>query len=68
MRNIVKARAFNGFQATLLQIFGKGPKMTVVCGDCHRTFKQRVPYLVNNPCLTCPHCGTANQLSGLRWG
>lgn len=65
--NIVRAKAFNGFRSTILQVVGIGPKMTVVCGKCRRTFSKRIDVAINNPVLQCVHCGSLNELKGLKW-
>jgi phage FluMu protein Com len=38
-----------------------GPKLTINCGNCSNTFKQRVD-VVNFPAVRCPFCGAINKL------
>lgn len=59
--NIVSPKSFKGYNTTLLQIIGKGPKMSVVCGSCGLGFRGRIE-MVDNPPLTCPHCKAVNKL------
>ena len=59
--NIVEAEYFSGFNISIFQLFGLGPKFTIVCGKCLYTFRQRVP-VMDNPTVLCPHCGIINVL------
>ncbi len=58
--NVVWAKAAEGWSTSIAQIFGSGPKITIVCGKCGGAFKQRIP-MVNYPIVSCP-CGQANKL------
>jgi hypothetical protein len=57
----VRPHSFEGFNFSLLQLVGKGPKFTITCGECRVTFKQRIP-MTDNPGVPCPHCGVVNVL------
>lgn len=54
-----------GFNMTLAEIFGIGPKWAITCGTCHGSFKKRLP-LVDYPGIACPYCGIINKLN-LTW-
>lgn len=60
--NTVLPKAFSGFNVSLAQLFGSGPKFTITCGNCSLTFKKRIP-MVDYPGIPCPSCGTINILS-----
>lgn len=60
LKTVVPKNA-KGFNMSLAQIFGSGPKWTISCGDCSVTFKKRIP-IVNEPGIECPHCGAVNVL------
>lgn len=59
---VVAAKSAEGFNFTLLQLFGLGPKWTIRCGWCLNHFTKRIQ-LVNYPTVPCPHCGTSNILN-----
>ena len=50
---------FEGWNVSLTQIFGLGPKWTITCGECGLTFKKRLP-MVSNPGIECQFCGVIN--------
>lgn len=52
---------FSGWNMSIMQLFGKGPMMTVMCGNCHLTFKDRI-MMVDDPILKCPYCEALNKL------
>lgn len=58
---IVKPIECSGLNFSLAQLFGSGPKWTITCGSCRRTFKKRVP-VVDNPGIPCPSCNAINVL------
>jgi transcription elongation factor Elf1 len=60
MRQVRPIRA-EGFNLSLLQIFGAGPKWTITCGSCGLTFKKRIP-MIDRPGIDCPKCGAINVL------
>jgi len=53
--------AFEGYNASLAQLFGSGPMFHVTCGNCRCSFSKRIP-MVDNPGLKCPECGVVNIL------
>lgn len=57
----VKPKYIGGWNMSIAQLWGSGPKLTITCGDCSSTFKQRVP-MIDKPGVVCPHCGTVNVL------
>ena len=65
-RKTVRPASATGYNMTLLQLAGVGPKWTVTCGECLASFTKRLP-LVDNPGLVCPHCGVVNQMTGIKW-
>lgn len=50
---------FSGWNWSLTQIFGVGPKLTVNCGECNLTFSKRIQ-LISNPGVQCKYCGAIN--------
>lgn len=60
----VPAKEAHGFNMSLAQLFGSGPKWTIKCGECSLTFKKRIP-MVNNPAVKCPYCGVVNVIYGV---
>jgi len=59
--NTVKPKAFSGYNMSIAQLFGSGPKFTITCGYCGGTFKKRIP-MIDNPGIECPLCKTINTL------
>ena len=57
----VAPKDLNGWNMSIMQLFGSGPKMTITCGICSNTFTQRIQ-MVDNPGCPCPHCGVVNVL------
>lgn len=58
--DFVWAKGFTGWNMSFAQLFGSGPKMTIVCGKCGGSFTKRVP-MADYPVVRCP-CGQANKL------
>lgn len=58
----VVPKSAEGYNMSLAQLFGSGPKWTVTCGNCEVTFKKRIP-MVDQPGLECPSCHTINVLN-----
>ena len=52
---------FHGWNMSLAQMFGSGPKFTITCGGCGRTFKKRVP-MADRPGVPCPSCAAINVM------
>ena len=50
-----------GWNMTLLNLFGLGPKWTFNC-DCGETWQARLP-MVDCPVIRCPHCGDTQELN-----
>jgi len=50
-----------GYNMSLAQLFGSGPKWTITCGECKGTFRKRIP-MIENPGIPCPYCGSVNIL------
>lgn len=50
-----------GYNMTLLQLFGIGPKWTIVCGNCGTAFTKRLP-MVTCPGVACPRCDEVNVI------
>jgi hypothetical protein len=51
-----------GFSFSYLQLFGaRGPRWEITCGNCARTWSERIP-MIDNPGLACPSCGAVNVL------
>ena len=57
----VAPKDFTGWNMSIAQLFGSGPKWTITCGDCSATFKKRIP-MMDTPGIACPHCGAINIL------
>lgn len=58
---IVKPKSIEGWNMSIAQLWGSGPKFTIVCGKCGCTFQKRIQ-MVDRPCLQCPFCGAINKL------
>jgi hypothetical protein len=58
---VVRPRICSGWNMSVAQLWGSGPKMTVGCGACSGTFTQRVP-MVDHPVVQCPYCKNLNKL------
>ena len=58
----VRPLSFEGYNCSLLQLVGLGPKFTIKCGGCATTFKRRIP-VADRPGVPCPHCGAVNVLN-----
>jgi hypothetical protein len=51
----------DGFDMSIAQLWGSGPKLTIQCGGCKKHYEKRVnPGL--RPIVICPHCGKLNKL------
>lgn len=61
---IVSAKDYVGFAGSL---HPRGPKWSIVCGDCGSGFRARIPR-VNPVAVRCPLCGAVNRLDGVQWG
>jgi hypothetical protein len=48
-------------QGSSLRLFWE-PKFTVMCGKCHKVFKQRIMVLGHDIYTTCPYCNETNEL------
>ncbi len=57
----VMPKDYSGWNMSIAQLFGSGPKFTITCGECDGTFKKRIP-MVNKPGIMCPYCKTINKL------
>jgi len=57
----VEPKAFTGYNMSIAQLWGSGPKFKINCGNCSITFKQRIP-MVDSPGVKCPNCGVVNVL------
>lgn len=57
----VAPKYFEGWSMSIMQVFGKGPKFKITCGECSTSFTHRIT-MVSNPGCPCPHCGTVNVL------
>ena len=57
----VKPLSLSGFNMSVTQLFGFGPKFTITCGGCMITFQKRVP-MIDEPGVKCPNCGSVNIL------
>ena len=53
--------AFKGYNTTLLQFFGMGPKFKIKCGKCELWFSERLQ-LIDEPPVICPYCKVINVL------
>jgi len=59
--NTVTPKDASGFNMSIAQLFGYGPKWSITCGSCSGTFKKRIP-MINRPGVQCPYCGDINVL------
>lgn len=65
-REVVQAKSGEGWNTSIMQLFGYGPKFTITCGACFVTFRKRVP-VASYPGIVCPHCGRVNIIPVI-WG
>ena len=61
MLKVVKALSYEGFSMSLAQLFGSGPKWTIMCGECKSIFKARI-LVIDNPRVKCTLCETINEI------
>lgn len=57
----VRPKSMSGWNMSIMQLFGSGPKFTITCGNCSTTFSRRIQ-MVEDPGCPCPHCGMVNIL------
>lgn len=50
-----------GWNISIAQLWGSGPKLTILCRGCHRGYEKRVAP-DNHPRVVCPHCHQINVL------
>lgn len=55
----------SGWNMSLMQLFGKGPKWNFYCDNCGNTWSKRLP-LVNHPVIRCDGCDDKVTLN-LKW-
>ena len=58
---VVRPKYAEGWNMSLAQLWGSGPKFTIVCGKCGEEFSQRIE-VKNNPRVVCPYCRTINEI------
>lgn len=61
----VTVKAFESWNMSLSTLFGKTPKIKMLCGNCTGYFSRRFDvYEVNRrfPRAVCPHCGVVNKV------
>lgn len=61
MSGVVWAEAVSGWNMSIAQLWGSGPKVQVRCGGCGGAFSVRIA-VANYPVVRCP-CGQANKLN-----
>lgn len=62
---IVNAKSVECWQMSLMQLFGKTPKVDIVCGNCSYEFARRFDVSEcrgQNPITECPRCSVKNRL------
>jgi hypothetical protein len=57
----VIAKQCSGWNMSIMQLFGSGPKLKIQCGECGGWFSKRV-MMVNRPTVLCPFCKIMNIL------
>lgn len=57
--NPVMCKEATGWNMSIAQLFGSGPKWTIRCGNCEVDFTARIP-MVDQPRVPCPHCRAVN--------
>jgi hypothetical protein len=58
---VVTALAVAGWNMSIAQLWGSGPKLTIVCGACRSEFQQRVAP-AHMPRVRCSLCDAINEL------
>lgn len=58
---MVTAKWVECWNMSISMLWGKCPKMTIVCGNCYHTFTDRPP-MSNHITSVCPACKEVNQI------
>lgn len=65
---MVNAKWVSAWNMSIACLWGKSPKITVICGKCNYSFSGRVPVIRGNSAkLLCPACNEIND-TGLYCG
>lgn len=62
----VKAKSYNGWNTSISMLFGKSPKINILCGECFSYFSVRFTpsdFSCGSPRAFCTNCGTRNIVS-----
>lgn len=62
---MVTAKWVECWNMSISMLWGKCPKMTIVCGNCYHTFTDRPP-MSNHITSVCPACKEVNQTIGIQ--
>lgn len=58
---MVKAKWVECWNMSISMLWGKCPKMKIVCGNCYHTFTDR-PYMSKYITSVCPACKEVNEI------
>lgn len=61
----IQVKDFDGWNMSISTLWGKSPKITMVCGKCSYTFSRRfesIDFRIGYPKAMCPNCRTINYV------
>lgn len=61
----VRVKHFSMWETSISMIWGKTPKVFMVCGSCSYSFSQRfspIDFKSGHPKVLCPNCQTVNYV------
>lgn len=65
MSDIVRCKNFQCWNMSPSMLFGKSPKVKIICGKCGKYFSERFTMPNGNlkyPKTICPYCNTINEI------
>lgn len=65
MSKEVSVADFSCWSTSISFLFGKTPKVNMICGECYYSFSQRfspIDFRNGNPRALCPSCNTINRV------
>lgn len=61
----VRVKAYSTFESSISFLFGKTPKVSMLCGSCSFQFSKRfspIDFKNGHPHAMCPKCHTVNYV------
>ena len=65
MRDAVRVKAYESWNMSVSQFFGKSPRVDMICGNCHYGFSKRfnvIDFDHGFPQAICPSCRKVNYV------